>query len=389
MRQSLLFLILLAAAPASARRSSVTPQMDDLLVRGLDAVYRMDFTGADQLAAQAIALQPDYPHPYLGRAAVDFIRYSYGSEESDDALTRPFQADVDKTIAVGESWLQGHPGDADVLLVLGSAYGISARLALDRHEWLSGWRRGSRAMRYIRASLKADPELYDSYLGLGMFDYYVDTIPRFFGWLAKVMLGGDRARGLQELALAAEKGRYARTAAQLVLVEIFTEDHFGARNPPEGARLMRAIRARYPDSAMIHSAEVVGLYENKEMDEALREAREYLARAEDGRYDAILKPKAHNLLGTLLWASGDEDGALAQYRAGAEETGPGAKTRWRDWSRVREGQVLDALGRRDEALAAYRAAAALPDKWDYRALIKPCLKAACVGAAYPGHFSAY
>jgi hypothetical protein len=65
------------------------------------------------------------------------------------------------------------------------------------------------------------------------------------------------------------------------------------------------------------------------------------------------------------------------------------RTRWMVWSRARAGQVLDALGRRPEALEAYKAAYAEKDDWGYRALIKPCLKAPCVGEKYPGHFSPY
>jgi hypothetical protein len=257
MRQFLLLILL--AAPAAARQSSVTPEMDRILIEGLDAIYRMDFDAADDAAKRGVALDPNYPYAYFGQAATDLIRYAYGSEQSDDALTGSFAAKVDHTIDIAERWLKTHPDDPDVLFLLGAGYGTSARLAMDRHQWLRGWRHGSRAMKYVRAAQKLDPELYDADLGLGMFDYYVDTIPRFMGWLAKIMLGGNRARGLQELTLAAEKGRYARTAAQLILVEIYTEDPFGARNPPEAVRLMAEIRAKYPDSPMLHSAGIVAL----------------------------------------------------------------------------------------------------------------------------------
>jgi len=382
--------LLLLAVPAVARTSSVTPEMDRLLVEGLDAVYRMDFDAADDAAKRAIALQPDYPHAYLGQAATDFIRYTYGTEESDTSLLPGFAAKTQRTIDVAEAWLKTHPNDPDVLLVLGSGYGMAARLALDQHEWLRGFRYGSRAMKYIRAAAAADPEIYDADLGIGMFDYYVDTIPRFMGWLAKIMLGGSRERGLRELHLAAEKGRYGRIAAQLILVEIFTQDDFGARNPPEAVRLMSEIRVRYPDSAMIHSAHIVSLYEAGRWDDAVREARDYLARVQSGKfpsYPSLDFSGAHALLGTVLWGAGQKDEALAVFREGADH--PPARTRWTVWCRAREGQVLDALGRRDEALAAYRAAYAEPDQWDFRALIKPCLSKPCVGEKYPGHFAPY
>ncbi|MFI5346758.1 MAG: tetratricopeptide repeat protein [Elusimicrobiota bacterium] len=383
MRQ-LLILLALAAPAAAARQSSLTPEMDRLVLSGIDGIYRMDFDAADAAARAAMALDPAYPHAYLGAAATDFIRYIYGPTQTDDRLVKSFEKKTEVAIAVAEAWLKTHPNDAEALLVLGSGYGIRARLALERHQYLKGWTNGSRSMKYIRASLKADPEIYDSYLGLGMFDYYVDTIPRFAGWLAKIMLGGNRARGLQELRLAAEKGHFARTAAQLILVEIDTQDEFGARNPPDAVKLMKGIREKYPDSSMLHSAHVVSLYEAGKFDEGLREAREYLARVQAGRYAAANLPVARALTGTMLWGLGRKEEALAEYRAGGADPSP--LSSWTILDRARAGQVLDALGRRAEALAAYKSAYA-DDRWDTRPYIKPCLAAPCVGAKFPGRFA--
>ncbi len=381
-RQLLILLVL--AAPAYPARSSVAPEMDKLVMAGIDGIYRMDFDAADAAARAAMALDPSYPHAYLGAAATDFIRYIYGPAQSDDRLVKSFEAKTDVAIAVAEAWLKAHPNDPQALLVLGSGYGIRARLALERHQYLKGWTNGSRSMKYIRASIKADPDLYDSYLGLGMFDYYVDTIPRFAGWLAKIMLGGSRERGLRELRLAAEKGRYARVAAQLILVEIDTQDEFGARNPADAVRLMTGIHAKYPDSAMLHSAYIVALYEAGNYKEGLREADEYLSRVRSGRYPAASMPMARAMTGTLLWGSGRKIEALAEFRDGSAGA---PHTRWSVWDRVRAGQVLDALGRRGEAVAAYAAAYAEPDKWAFKALIKSCLAKPCVGPSYPGLFS--
>jgi predicted RNA polymerase sigma factor len=345
----------------------------------------MDFDAADEAAKKAVALNPDYPHAYLGQAATDFIRFVYGPHQADEALAQSFEKKAGVAIEAAERWLKAHPDDPAALLVLGSGYGISARLDLERHQYLKGFRDGSRSMKSIRASIKADPEMYDSYLGLGMFDYYTDTIPRFAGWLAKLMLGGNRARGLRELRLAAEKGHFAKVGAQLILVEIDTQDEFGARNTADAVRLMAAIRKKYPNSSMLQSAEVAALYENGEFAEGLREANDYMARVLSGRYPAVDMCMARALRGTLLWASGgDKNEALAEFRAGAEDP---SLTRWRVWNRVRAGELLDLLGRRDEALAAYEAAYDEPDKWAFRAVIKQCLSKPCVGPAYPGVFS--
>jgi tetratricopeptide (TPR) repeat protein len=386
-----LLLLLLLATPASAdpasaaRPSTLTPEMDRLVMAGVDAIYRMDFDAADAAAKRAMALDPDYPHAYLGAAATDFIRYVYGPHQSDETLTKSFDAKVALAIAVSERWLKAHPNDPDALLVLGSGNGITARLSMERREWLGGYRYGSRAVKDIRASIAANPEQYDSYLGLGMFDYYVATIPRFAGWLAKIMLGGNRERGLREIRIAAEKGHFAKVAAQLILVEIDTQGEYGARNPAEAVRLMKEIRAKYPDSSMLHSAGTVALFENGNYDEGLADARDYLKRVQTGKYPPSNTTMARALTGTMLWAKGDKEGALAEFQAGSVVDSP--LSRWSVWNRVRAGQLLDALGRRDEALAAYKSAYAEPDKWEFRKEIKPCLLRPCVGDKFPGRFS--
>ncbi len=379
-----LLLILALAGPASAAPSSMTPEMDRLVMSGVDNIYRMDFDAAEAAAKAAMALNPDYPHAYLGDAATDFIRYIYGPQQPDDRLVKEFERKAEVAIAVSERWLKTHPNDPDALLVQGSGYGISARLGIERHEYLKAFRHGSRAMKSIRAAIKADPQMYDAYLGVGMFDYYVDTIPRFAGWLAKIMLGGNRERGLQEIRLAAEKGHFARTAAQLILVEIETQDAFGARDPKDAVRLTTGIYQRYPTSSMLHSAHIVALFEAGDYAAGLKEADEYAARVRSGRYMPSARTMACAMRGSMLWGLGRKSEALAEFQSGSVET---PLSRWGVWNRARAGQLLDAMGRRAEALAAYKSAYAEPDKWALRAAIKPCLSTPCVGPNYPGRFS--
>ena len=95
---------------------------------------------------------------------------------------------------------------------------------------------------------------------------------------------------------------------------------------------------------------------------------------------------ARALTGTLQWASGgDKEKALAEFRAGTDAAGRPVD-RWTVWNKVRAGQLLDLLGRRDEAVAEYKAAYADPDKWDFRPLIKACIAKSCA-IPEPGVFT--
>lgn len=381
-----LLILLCLAAPAAARKTSVTPEMDKLLMAGVDDIYMMRFSAAEEDMRQAVALDPSYPHAYFGRAAIDLITFIYGEKQGDPALLKSFEAKALESIKMAEDYLKAHPNDPDALFILGASHGMFGRLAIVQRRWLQAFGHGRASMKFVRKAVKLEPELYDAILGLGMFDYYVATIPKFAGWLAKIVLGGDRERGLRQIKLAADKGRYAKVTAQMILVEIYLEDPFGAYNPKEGLALMREVHSVYPDSPMLDTALISALYEAKELPEAVKEAREFQARAKSGRYPPVNLALSHALLGTLLWASGDKPAALSEFVTGAAVR---PVDRWTVWSRVREGHLLDALGRRGEALDAYHAALQEKDPWNLRPLIRPCVKAACVGDKYPGHFSPY
>lgn len=347
-----------------------TPEMDRWLMQGIDDIYAMRFDDAEAAARRVIALSPEHPHAYLGLAGVTLTRYVYETDKSDETLVTPFDKRIQDTISVAQRWVKKHPDDAEGMMVLGAAYGISSRLRLERHEWIKGYLEGRKAVKVTRAAVKADPKLWDAYLGIGMYDYYTDIYPRFIGVLAKIVLRGDRLRGIDTLKLVAERGHYSRLVAQILLVEIYTEDAYGARDGDKAAAIMRELRGRFPDSAMMHSAELVALYEGRRYSEVVSGAEDYLARVARGKYSPIEAGKGNAILATALWARDEKEKALEAFRAAQRVMFKGRPSRWAVWSAIRAAQLEDRMGRREEALKDYKAAYAEPDNWEVRRFAK-------------------
>lgn len=365
--------LLLAAGLAHA--GSITPEMDRELMLGLDSVYGMDFNAADASMQRLIALAPEHPYGHFGYAAAALTRYLYDTEETDQGLLPIFDERVAAATVKAKAWLVRHPEDAEVQMIAGACYGVTGRLQAVRHQWIKAYFSGRRAMSYTRAAIRLDPKLGDSYLGLGMYDYYTDVYPRVIGVLAKIMLRGDRLRGITELKRAAEKGRYGAVAAKLILVEIYTEDKFGAKDPAQAQRLIAEVRQRYPKSAMLHAAGLIVAYEGKRTEEARRGAAEFVARVSSGVYAHLNLAKGQVILGTALWALGDKEGALAAMKAGSDVHLAGRLSRWSVWALIRAGNLCDALGRREEALRLYKSAALEPDLWAMRVYAEKGLRA--------------
>ncbi|TPW18937.1 MAG: hypothetical protein FD126_3186, partial [Elusimicrobia bacterium] len=367
-----------------AQAGSITPEMDKNIMAGLDAIYTMDFDAAERAARRVIELAPDHPQGYFAEASVAWTRYVYDTEETDQSLVEPFEKKTAEVIKLADRWLKKHPKDSDVLMIQGSAYGLSSRLLVMRRSWLSAYWDGRAALGLVRDAVAADPQNHDARLGVGMYDYYSDVYPRFIGVLAKIMLRGDRLRGIETLKLVAEKGRYSKFAAKLLLVEIFTMDAFGAKNPEEALRISREVRAAYPGSPMLHAAELVSLYEAKRYEEAAAGAREFLERVKQGKYRPLDQAKGSVILATALWAEGKKEEALAAMRAGTEVKMGGRLSRWSVWALTRAGQLEDLLGRHEDARRSFRAAAAEVDTWGMREVAKENVRHPFKTDGYPG-----
>ena len=373
MRRSLfavLCVLRVLCGPSVAGAVDLPPEMDRLLMTGTQDIYRMRFDEAEAAARAAIQVDPAHPYPYFGLAAVYWTRFVYETDRTDTTLLPPFEENVNKVIALSHAWLKQHPEDPQVLMVLGAAYGISARLNVVRRNWIRAYLDGRKALSFTRQAVKADPKFWDAYLGLGMYDYYADLYPRYVALLTKLVLGGDRQRGIRTLRTVAEKGHFSRDTATVLLVEIYTEDPYGAKDPAKAVALMDLMRARYPDSRGMHSARVVALYEAARYQEAAKVAAEYIDLVKKGVYPPVELAKGEVLLATAQWALGQKDKALDSFREASKVVYRDRLGRWAVWALVRVGNLEDSLGRRQDALRDYGAAAAEPDLWDIRRYAK-------------------
>ncbi len=375
------FFVFFLFVPAAA--GAVTPEMDRHLQDALDAVYTMRFADAEAAVRGAMAVDEAHPYGPLGLAVVSMIQYLYGSEQADPGLLGLFSKRVDQAVSSGERWVKKHPGDPEGFLALGAAYGLSARLLAVRHQWVRAFWRGREAIAYLSKAAALKPDLDDVALGLGMYDYYTDTYPRFVRVLAKLVLRGNRQRGISELRRAARGGRYSQVVAKLIMTEICLEDAYGLRDPAEGLKLITEVRQRYPESAMIFAIELNARYEAGRYAELLAGVETFNERVQRGEYDSVQLAKGLVIKGTALWAMKRPGEALEPLRAAAEMKVAGRATRWSVWARIREAQLLDFLGQRQAALTLYQEAMAEPDLWDLRHYAKAGLRGAWT-QVYPG-----
>jgi len=148
-------------------------------------------------------------------------------EALSEAVT-PFDADFrrsdDLAIRKAETRIQAHRDEARSYFYEGLAYGLRARLEALRDHALGTARSGKKLRNLSLAALKLDPSLNDAWFGVGLYNYFVDTLPTYVKMLRFLILlpGGDRLVGLRQMQQAMEKGQLVNAEARFHLAKNYS-----------------------------------------------------------------------------------------------------------------------------------------------------------------------
>lgn len=349
----------------------------DKTYEGMEYIYSIKPDKAKAVFEELIKKYPDHPFGHFGYAMSKWAELEYLEEESSPALFDDYKKLTDKAIDVGKAWVKKNPNDANAYMCLGGTYGLMARLYIMKHSWLNAYIFGKKAVNNMRQALNVDPELYDAYLGIGTWEYYAGTLPGVIRWLAKLVVNGNAEKGIEYLKLCAEKGHFNRTAAELLLIEIYTQTNGKYSNPKLAVEWSKKLVEQYPLLAQMQYVLVVSLYESKDYDAAEKEMIEYLKRIDDKMesYYPKFYPRAYTSLGTLYMMKKDYDKAILYLNRARdyikEEKHP---SRWAVWGVVRLGNIYDLMGERNKALSFYKEALSYNDQWGFKDYIEQYLK---------------
>ncbi|MBI4056486.1 MAG: hypothetical protein HY399_02955 [Elusimicrobia bacterium] len=382
---ALIFSSLLFQPSSFSFAQSLTPAMEQCVANGIDNIFMMQFDKSEQEFDRCLKENPQHPYGHFARALSRWARYMYDTEQDQADLIPEFEKRIEEAIKISNTWIDQHPNDARGLLSLGGIYGLASRLDVIQKNWLRAYFRGRKAIRHTRLSLKKDPQLYDAYMGIGMYDYYSDALPRFIGVLSRIVLRGDRKRGIEELKIAAEKGTYTQLASKLILIEIYTEDPWGAKNAQEALGMVRSVRAKYPSSSLFHLTEIICHYEAGDYERAKKLSEDFVIKIEQKKatYRFRDRPKAYVSLGMTLWGLKDLSHAKEAFQKAIHSMGKGP-SRWGSWAHIRLGQLEDMADNREEAKKLYQEVLKTQDFWGFHKVAKKLISHPYLKGTPPG-----
>ena len=126
---------------------------------------------------------------------------------------------------------------------------LASRLYSLRGEYRATARVGVRARENFQKAIAMDPSLSDAYTGLGLYNYYVDTLSTLARLLRFVMgiPGGSKEQGIQQLERAIREGTITPPVARFYLalnLENYDQQY------EQALQVIQPLVEKYPDNAI-------------------------------------------------------------------------------------------------------------------------------------------
>ncbi len=254
---SLLACCLALTAPAQASKLNLPAEATD----GLRLLYSGDPDAASELFRKLQQERPNHPLGYLLEADARWWKLYCATLEIKwnliDAWHRSrlredddYFALADKAVALAEAQLQPRES-AEMHLYAGMGLLLKARLLGLRDERKATARAGVKAREHLLRAVQLDPDLADAYAGLGLYNYYVDTLSSIARMLRFFMgiPGGDKHEGIRHLQRAMIQGELTAVEARFYLGK-------NLRNYDQqyerAAGVLEPLVALYPQNPLFH-----------------------------------------------------------------------------------------------------------------------------------------
>jgi len=297
-------------------------------------------------------LDARYPESPAGQFYLSVAYYQeYLLEDPPSARTfQQFQSASEKALRKAVNFAKSSPALSHYYQ--GAVLGFQARAYVAQRSYGSAIPKARHAVSHLQKALELDPSLEDTNLGLGLYYYFLDRIPKAAKPFAYMMVGmwGDRAKGLALIQGVSQKGGAARREAESILAAIDASQREQKWN--EAVPLFMDLMTLYPHNpryrlGLAYVYQRQGLW-SKSLETADPEGS-WLK-----ELDPMIKQRTHSLVRYRavendLFIGRWQEAVILLDRLESNAVPPGLE----DWVALRRGNALDAQGRRADAAAYY------------------------------------
>lgn len=347
----------------AAQEDPFPQQLEGDLSRGTSALYRLEFPIAERHFRHAIELRPDHPAPYFFLVMLTWYRLTYDDLLArDHSLEQLLEQQAETVVHVSKQFAKKREGEAVAHLYWGGALGVKGWHHVIRGQWIRAYFSGKKAYANVQKAIELNPELYDAYLGIGMYEYHAATLGPTLKALASFSIRGDKEKALGALRIAKEKSRYVKQEASYFLW--FAE--LKEKRLEDALQKANELIQTFPYSPLFEWCKIQTLFEQGKWEEVLKagEPFRFLAKLSpqpegvSSPYQLLLSKVDYHCgvaarnLRKLDMAERYFEEAIAQAAAFGG---------WKALSTLHLGEILELEGNRSVAMEKYRKVLELPD----------------------------
>jgi len=348
-----------------------TADFQEGAAKGFDHVYSIDYEDARSAFKNLRRRYPQHPGPPLYLALTLWQQELFRRQDLElDRFVSPesfveaaqrnmpvedrnaFFKYIEESQAFSQTILKEKPGDRDARYFLGAAHGVLAAFALTiDHDKREAFRQGKQAYQYHLGIVSEQPDYYDAYVTLGLYEYIVANLPWYMKWIATIAgYKGTEERAFSYLRQAATKSQFVSVNARSVLVVLCLREKLY----DEALANAQYLHERYPRNFLLHLNVAQILTEMNRPDQAADVYMKIIGKAEarTPNYQKMPLGVFRYQVGKALMNMSRLELAERLFTAAIQD--PTTADRERALSHLSLAEVQDLRGNRQQAIANYQ-----------------------------------
>jgi tetratricopeptide (TPR) repeat protein len=219
---------------------------DELMTKGIDYVYRMQFDSSGTIFTQIINRDPKDPTGYFLVSMAEWWKIYIN--KADEGHDEAYRTAVDKCLKVCDERLDENENNDWALFLKGGIIGYRGFLNGLRDNWLAAVDDGREGLSLLKRCLELNPANKDALLGIGLYNYAVDYVTERYPFLKTLLFffpSGNKQEGFAQLKDCIQNARFARTEATVVLCYIYLSYE---KNYYEAEKYADTLYKQYPEN---------------------------------------------------------------------------------------------------------------------------------------------
>jgi tetratricopeptide (TPR) repeat protein len=280
--------------------------IDLLIRRGLDNCYHFRWKSAENDFNRIIINNPEDPRGYHYLSGI-YLWYYLSSGNSSDLNS--FLKYSDMAVNKGEKLIDRNSGSEKLNYILGNAYSYRTLGYAKSESYINAIWASKKSEKYLKKVIEINPDNFDAYLGLGLYNFAAAQIPSAFKWaLALAGISGDEETGIRYIELAASRGDLSKVEAQYYLCQLLSGVLFDYKSAGEiSGNLLR----KYPSNILFSYARAV-VYLKEKNPEGAEKLLKNIVVSSHGRFIQVIS-FSNFLLGDVHFRKNDFSNAILYY----------------------------------------------------------------------------